>query len=271
MAIYRQGCTDKEVTRKIQSTVGVTADGIWGPKTTEAVKNWQCKNGLTADGIVGPQTLAKMSITTTSSKATKIIAPGVVITWGAISTHITPCTNRQPKYIVIHYTAGSTSKTGAAMQTRQVFLTRPASADFVVDDETIVQINPDPRKYYCWAVGDKKNPFTGGGTLNGVASNRNVISIEICSTLRKGTSAQAANHDGWSFTPQALERAQQLTKFLMKQYGIPKGNVIRHYDVTGKLCPGIPGWNNGPLFSTDGKQTQQKSDSRKWQEFLAGL
>ena len=46
-------------------------DGIYGPKTKEAVKYFQRKNGLTVDGIVGPKTAAAMGIslgsTTTSN------------------------------------------------------------------------------------------------------------------------------------------------------------------------------------------------------------
>lgn len=265
---YRQGCTDKKVTRNIQQVVGVAADGIWGSKTTEAVRSWQRRNGLTADGIVGPQTLAKMGITTAPPQTA---VPQPNITMAPINSHITSCPNRQLKYIVIHYTAGGSSKTGAAMNTRNVFLQRPASADFIVDDGTIVQINPDIRNYYCWAVGDKRNPYTGGGTLNGIASNRNTINIEICSTLVKGTSASAANHDGWTFNKPAVDNAIALTRYLMSAYNISRQNVIRHYDVTGKLCPGIPGWNNGPLFSTKGEQLREHNDSSEWQLFLASL
>ena len=29
----------------------------------------------------------------------------------------------------------------------------------------------------------------------------------------------------------------------MSTYKIPINNVIRHYDVSGKHCPGIIGWN----------------------------
>ena len=32
-------------------------------------------------------------------------------------------------------------------------------------------------------------------------------------------------------------RTIRLIKVLMKQYNIPVENVLRHYDVTGKLCP----------------------------------
>ena len=38
------------------------ADGIFGIKTEEAVRDFQKKNGLIADGIVGPKTVAKLSI-----------------------------------------------------------------------------------------------------------------------------------------------------------------------------------------------------------------
>lgn len=48
--------------KQIQKIVGVTIDGIWGPKTKAAVQRWQSSHGLAADGIVGPQTLSKMGL-----------------------------------------------------------------------------------------------------------------------------------------------------------------------------------------------------------------
>ncbi|MFC0272314.1 peptidoglycan-binding protein [Metabacillus herbersteinensis] len=47
-----------EQIRKIQKVVGVTPDGIYGPKTEKAVRSFQQKNGVTTDGIVGPKTWA---------------------------------------------------------------------------------------------------------------------------------------------------------------------------------------------------------------------
>jgi len=42
-------------------------DGIYGPKTVDAVKYFQRKNGLTPDGIAGPATLAKIGLPTSGS------------------------------------------------------------------------------------------------------------------------------------------------------------------------------------------------------------
>jgi putative chitinase len=52
-----------ELVKQLQTKLGVTADGAFGPGTDKALKEWQTKNGLTADGIAGPATLAKMGIT----------------------------------------------------------------------------------------------------------------------------------------------------------------------------------------------------------------
>jgi peptidoglycan hydrolase-like protein with peptidoglycan-binding domain len=41
---------------QVQAKVGVTADGVWGPVTNQAVIKWQSAHGLQADGIVGPKT-----------------------------------------------------------------------------------------------------------------------------------------------------------------------------------------------------------------------
>ena len=53
---------NNEIVKKVQIVLGVDPVGNFGPKTEEAVKEWQKKNGLPADGIVGPATLAKMGI-----------------------------------------------------------------------------------------------------------------------------------------------------------------------------------------------------------------
>lgn len=241
------------------------ADGNFGQKTKDAVMAAQRSLGMQqVDGIVGTKTLEAI---TKAAEQTY----GITITRSPITVHLTRA-ERIPQFIVIHYTAGRNSRRGAAMAVRNAFLSRSASADFVVDDETIVQVSPDLTGYYTWAVGDKRNPWSGGGQLYGKATNRNTINIEICSTLDKGTTSQIPNHTGWHFTPQALKRTQQLVRFLMTMYDIKLENVIRHYDASGKLCPGIIGWNDGPQFSTTGEQIKgSKSDSKQWKAFVDSI
>jgi N-acetylmuramoyl-L-alanine amidase CwlA len=54
----------------------------------------------------------------------------------------------------------------------------------------------------------------------------------------------------------------------MAKYNIPKTNVVRHYDVSGKLCPGVVGWNDAPIYTTNGKATGEKNTSAAWNDFL---
>jgi putative chitinase len=49
-----------EDVKKLQTKLGLLADGNFGPKTEAAVKSWQSTNGLVSDGIVGDATWTKM-------------------------------------------------------------------------------------------------------------------------------------------------------------------------------------------------------------------
>lgn len=246
----------------LQKLLGITADGEFGSKTEAAVKAFQSAHGLTADGIVGAQTWAALGVTVASSATvnSKCVDPCVV--YLPLSVHVSRSPGRSIKYLAIHFTAGSSSAPGAARSVKRVFEQRRASADFAVDDREMVQFNPDVLNYCCWAVGDKKAAVVNCP----LANNRNTVSIEICSTLAGGTAA-VPNHDGWRFTDAALNTAVRLAEILMRKYDIPIERVVRHYDITGKLCPGIVGWNDGRLYTMDGKVTSHYNDSEKWNEF----
>jgi putative chitinase len=57
--ILKIGSKGEDV-KKLQSKLGLGADGVFGPGTEAAVKKWQSLNGLTADGIVGEGTWGKL-------------------------------------------------------------------------------------------------------------------------------------------------------------------------------------------------------------------
>ena len=163
------------------------------------------------------------------------------------TVHTTAKANRSIDYIVIHYTAGATSKPGSALSLAAYFAARPddVSADFTVDDSAVVQYNGDIRNRYTWHCGGSKYN-TKGGSLYGICKNSNSIGIEICcnnSIGPKNGKMPDANDKSYSFSDAAVANAEWLVKQLMAEYDIPAERVIRHYDVTGKPCPGIIGWN----------------------------
>ena len=59
--ILKKGSCGNDV-KHIQVALGLTADGIFGEKTKNAVIKFQKENGLIADGIVGKKTLDMLSI-----------------------------------------------------------------------------------------------------------------------------------------------------------------------------------------------------------------
>ena len=64
MTTLKIGSKGSEV-KILQIRLNLIADGIFGPITQEAVKDFQKKNNLTADGIVGSTTWAKLGVTQT--------------------------------------------------------------------------------------------------------------------------------------------------------------------------------------------------------------
>lgn len=126
------------------------------------------------------------------------------------------------KYIVIHYTGNNTDR---AVSNAKFFriIPRGASAHYFVDTEEIYQVVKDTDS--AWAVGKKY----GNAPYWGLCTNYNSISIEMCS-------------NGGRIDERTIDLTIELTKELMRKYGVPSDRVIRHYDVCHKQCPGWNGW-----------------------------
>jgi len=123
------------------------------------------------------------------------------------------------QYIVIHYTGAP----GGAEAHCRYFAENDlqASAHLFVGHAGEV--------FRC--VADKDIAWhCGAQTYHNPARNANSIGIELCCR-------QTATSGRWSFEKATVEAAVALTREYMAKYGIPTSRVVRHFDVTGKICP----------------------------------
>lgn len=72
MATIKLGSRGADVVT-LQKRLNLQPDGIFGPLTEEAVKEFQASNGLTADGIVGNKTWEKLEFSTNKRNIKMII------------------------------------------------------------------------------------------------------------------------------------------------------------------------------------------------------
>ena len=130
------------------------------------------------------------------------------------------------KYIVIHYTGAL----GDAKANCNYFAggNRNASAHYFVGyDGAIWQSVED--KNIAWHCGAKSYKHAE-------CRNANSIGIELC-VRKKSTASMGATDKDWYFEDETVEAAAELTRYLMDKYNVPASHVIRHYEVTGKICP----------------------------------
>lgn len=126
------------------------------------------------------------------------------------------------EYIVLHYTGnfGDTAKNNADYFAREEI---GKSAHYFCDETSVWNsVYDSDRAQHCG--GDKQG--STGGAFFGKCTNGNSIGIEMCIYDKKGNIRQGT-----------IETAIWLTKQLMATYGVKADKVIRHFDVTGKICP----------------------------------
>lgn len=115
--------------------------------------------------------------------------------------------------IVIHYTAnpGSTAQENRDyFNSLQYTQETEASSNFVIGlDGEIIQCVP------TWEVAYASNE-----------RNMDTVSIECCHP-----------DDSGAFTDETYRALVQLTAWLCEKFDLTQDDVIRHYDVTGKICP----------------------------------
>lgn len=154
----------------------------------------------------------------------------------AHSSNFTAMEGRTIKYIVIHYT-GNDGDTAEGNCNYFSSASRLASAHYFVDSKEIWR-----------SVKDKDRAWHCGGTkyYHPNCRNTNALGIELCSHKDK--------NGAFYFKPETVALALKLTRAKMAEYGVPPENVVRHYDVTRKVCP-------APFVN----------DEAAWQAFKAAL
>lgn len=161
--------------------------------------------------------------------------------------NFTPDNISRIKYIVIHYVGA----VGSAKANCQYFgaADRGASAHYFVDHNGDVYqcVEDQNQAWHCGCT-----PANGLTYKHPECRNKNSIGIELCCRTTGSTSSDTS----WYFEDATVVSAIELTKELMKKYGIPADHVIRHYDVNGKICP-------APYVRNKGKHT--------WDAFKAAI
>ena len=154
------------------------------------------------------------------------------------------------EYIVMHYVGAL----GGAEDNANYYANHAnvsASAHYFVgcDGEIVQSVKESDTAWHCG--GGLQG--SGGAAFYKKCLNSNSIGIEMCVRKRSTETMSAADKD-WYFEEKTVEAAQGLVRELMERYGIESGHVIRHYDVTGKICP-------APYVQ----------DEEQWQRFKEGL
>ena len=88
--------------KQIQKVCKCYPDGVFGPRTTEAVKAWQRAHALKDDGIVGPATLAAMGLAAVTPAKNKNSSVDSVT---SVNGTKLKRSKRRIDYIVVHCTA----------------------------------------------------------------------------------------------------------------------------------------------------------------------
>lgn len=142
------------------------------------------------------------------------------------------------KYIVVHYTANN-GDTAWANTNYFKSTYRGASAHYFVDENSTIWrcVKDEDISWHCGGGLQGSN----GHTFYKICTNSNSIGIEMCS--------RKYSNGTYYFKEQTIMNCILLVKYLMNKYNVPADRVIRHYDVTGKICPApfvndSSAWNN---------------------------
>ena len=133
---------------------------------------------------------------------------------------------REIDYITVHYTAdiGATAHE-ECLSFEDMY--RAASAHFFVDETGVWRCVLD--RDISWHCG-------ADTYYHDSCRNATSIGIEMC-CYKSSTYSTSAYDSDWYFADKTVENTAALVREMMMRYGVPLENVVRHNDVSHKVCP----------------------------------
>ena len=198
MTTLKKGSRGDDV-KTLQRKLNLVADGIFGPRTEEAVREFQNLHGLTVDGIVGPKTWAALGIPAGNNP-------------------------RNIREIIIHYSATPQGENFTVEQIRQMHLARGFSD---IGYHWYVDLNGKVFK-------GRDEKLAGAH-----CAGHNTISIGICycggCPPRRVNNWQNIGRD----TRNELQKQAllQVLSELRRRY--PNATIHGHSEFAAKPCPGF--------------------------------
>ena len=130
----------------------------------------------------------------------------------------------QVKYLVVHYVGA----VGSARNNAVYYGTTPnigASAHYFVGHAAEggavwASVAEEDTAWHCGTTGRYYHPQ---------CRNANSIGVELC--------CHKAKDGTWYFDEETVEAAVELCRDIVARYGLDRDHMVRHYDVTHKVCP----------------------------------
>ena len=196
MTTLKQGSRGDEV-KLLQQKLNVAVDGIFGPITEEAVKEFQKINNLSVDGIVGPKTWNALGITSLTANVTS--------------------NKRNITEIIVHCAATPEGKDYTVEDIRRWHLQRGFS---------------DIGYHYVIYRDGSVHPGRSEAVSGAHCTNHNYCSIGVCYIGGMDKDNKKAKD---TRTEAQKESLLKVLKELKVKY--PKAKIYGHRDFAAKACP----------------------------------
>ena len=197
MKTLKKGDKGKEV-EDVQRYLKIKVDGDFGPKTEDAVKKFQKEKGLTADGIVGAKTWNAMGIFSTDLSETTHTSEKLFFNQKYMDKdeYLTGPTKKE--YLFLHHTAGGHDPYGVVKMWNNDTRGR-IGTEFVMGgqsafngndlyDGVIVQAFPEGA--YGWHLGDNGSEYMHSHSVGIEVCNFGYIKNGVTYTGQKALASQ---------------------------------------------------------------------------------